>query len=221
MSNLFRRLKLFVFVVLWVTLFVFLLIDKSILEFLSTTLSEHPVAAPFVFFLMQIILAAFFLPCSPLTVLAGMLWSFERAIVYSMLATFLATIFTFFLGRFVIQDWIKKNLKGQLQQGFLKIVSRYSWKAVMIAQINPLFPGSSLGYLFGVTSISASVFSIGIILGIIPLQIILVGAGTLVQTVSSGYWSIWTLLSIVFVSFLVLFARNIIQRILAWFRINY
>ena len=44
-------------------------------------------------------------------------------------------------------------------------------------QLNPAAPGSSLGYLFGLTGIAFSVYAFFLILFMLPLQIILVICG--------------------------------------------
>ena len=52
------------------------------------------------------------------------------------------------------------------------LIYKFGWKSSFIAHCNPLFPGSSLGYIFGASNITFFSFVIGASLGTIPLQII-------------------------------------------------
>ena len=68
----------------------------------------------------------------------------------------------------------------------LQAIDRYSWKAVILAYANPILPGSSLGYVFGISRIGLVTFVAGMTFGTIPLQLLLVGIGhSIAQNASS------------------------------------
>lgn len=198
----FSKLKTIVFAILWLGLFFELLFDPAIRQSLFHFLADHPLLAPFVFLLAQALFASFALPCSPLTALAGVLWGMEVGMLYSTLATFFASIWTFVLGRYVLRDW----LLGRMHSDVIQLIDRHGWKASMIAHANPVFPGSSLGYAFGISSVSMKSYGFGALMGTLPLQIMMVGIGDSARRILSENFSIWLLvLTIVAVFALIIY----------------
>jgi uncharacterized membrane protein YdjX (TVP38/TMEM64 family) len=167
-----------VFVALWLFLFYESLLNINVREFLQVFCTQNPVLAPLVLILVQLVLASFALPCSPLAVLAGVLWGWELGLLYSMLATVIASNWTFFLGRYYLKRWAKESGGAGWWVTISGLIERYKWKASMLAHANPMFPGSSLGYAFGASKISLNAFFFGVILGTFPLQIMIVFLGS-------------------------------------------
>jgi uncharacterized membrane protein YdjX (TVP38/TMEM64 family) len=187
------KLKAAVIAMLWLGLFFELLIDPSVREHLLHFLSEHPVAAPFVLVLAQVLFATFVLPCSPLSTVAGLLWGLEVGLLYSTLATLSGSIWTFVLGRHVLKGW----LLGKMPYvDVLKLIDRHGWRASMMAHANPMFPGSSLGYVFGISSVSIMSYGFGAVIGTLPLQIAMVGIGDSARRMLSDEGSVWVLVLI-------------------------
>jgi uncharacterized membrane protein YdjX (TVP38/TMEM64 family) len=175
------------FAVIWLLLFYGLLFDSTMSKSLFHLCTEHPVLAPFILILAQVVLASFALPCSPLSMLAGILWGFYWGILFSTLATIAASLWTFFLGRAVLKRWT-----ANWWNKIAALTARYNWKASMMAHANPIFPGSSLGYAFGAAGMSVNSFLLGVILGTIPLQIITVALGSAASDIAnrSAYGSL-------------------------------
>ena len=75
----------------------------------------------------------------------------------------------------------------------------------MIAHANPLFPGSSLGYIFGLSKVGYGNFLFGLIIGTLPLQILAVSFGYFsnrVINLSVDYVVIVTLFMVIMAIFL-------------------
>lgn len=161
-----------------------ILIDSRLRDDLHAMLVLYPRVAPFVLIACQVVLASFVLPCSPLTVLAGLLWGFHAGIVYSIMATMVGSLWTFALGRWVLKRWVLPEVTHEVYRKIERLITRYTWRASAIAHANPAFPGSSLGYAFGMTDVSLLSYVGGAVLGVLPLQVILVGLGSILgQTV--------------------------------------
>lgn len=62
----------------------------------------------------------------------------------------------------------------------------------MVAHANPIFPGSSLGYIFGLSDVTFSSFVVGAIMGTLPLQLVLVGIGHMSVETVLGSSNLWT-----------------------------
>ena len=155
------------------------LMDTSIRASFLSWLTQNPIAAPVILILTQILLASFVLPCSPLAMLAGVLWGFGGGILYSTIATVAASLWTFLLARYMCREVISTRLGEYWHTSILSLIDKYEWKASLIAHMNPVFPGSSLGYAFGISSISAWAFAFGALMGTLPLSLIMVGIGHL------------------------------------------
>jgi uncharacterized membrane protein YdjX (TVP38/TMEM64 family) len=176
-----------VFGLLWVGLFYELVFNPALREPLLAFCKAHPQLAPGVLILTQLVLASFALPCSPLSVLAGILWGLYLGIVYSTLATVASSVWTFFLGR----RFLRERMKGREPAGWWlaisRLIERYKWKAAMLAHANPVFPGSSLGYVFGASRLEFGSFLLGAILGTLPLQLLTVALGSAAGKGLSGF----------------------------------
>jgi uncharacterized membrane protein YdjX (TVP38/TMEM64 family) len=161
----------------WLSLFYLVAFDVTLRNFLYQFCADHRLLAPFALILLQTLFASFGLPCSPLSILAGLLWGFGYGIIYSTAATLVASSFTFILGRYVIKKNVEKIFQLNVLNKIPGLISDHQWKASAVAHANPIFPGSSLGYVFGASEISFSNFFSGVVLGTIPLQLLTVALG--------------------------------------------
>jgi len=201
-----RAIKI-VFLLLWLVLFVQLLTNGAIKEHLFAFLKSHPFAAPLLFVLIQAVLAALALPCSPVTVLAGLLWGVWVGLAYSLASSLVASILTFLLGRYVFRRWLLARMQSGWRRKIILMIDRFGWKASAIAHANPVLPGSSLGYGFGASSISLAAFGFGALAGNLPLQVLMVTAGDLTRNLAEGGASTGVLILIVLVALSFLLYR--------------
>lgn len=158
------------FLVFWLLLFFYIIFDNTVRDALYDFCDSNPVWAPLFLIIAQLLLASFGLPCSPLTLVAGVLWGPMLGLAYSVVATIIASFWTFLLGRHFLRGWISDKESGAWSNKIALLIDKHQWKASIIAYANPVFPGSSLGYLFGLSNISAKVFLIGAFVGTLPLQ---------------------------------------------------
>lgn len=177
-----RMAVAFAIAALWLIAFSALLFHPDIRDHLHAFLLHYPGLAPLLLVVCQVVLASFVFPCSPLTVLAGLLWGFNAAIVYSVIATITGSLWTFALSRWILKKWVSlERVFPQMTPGVFQrineLITRYTWRASAIAHANPAFPGSSLGYAFGITDVSLISYAGGAVLGVLPLQVMLVGLG--------------------------------------------
>jgi uncharacterized membrane protein YdjX (TVP38/TMEM64 family) len=171
------RTKWLVIAAIWFGLFLEILLDAGLRSNLQDYLEKHPIGAPLTLVLAQIVLASFVLPCSPLSMLAGMLWGFSAGLLYSITATVISSLWTFLLGKYVIKPWLLERPTRAWQRTVIDLVNRHHWKASMLAHANPLLPGSSIGYAFGVSDVALLPFAFGALMGTLPLQLVMVAVG--------------------------------------------
>lgn len=207
-----RAAVVFVITTLWLIAFCALLFHSGIRNDLHAFLVRYPNLAPLLLIVCQVVLASFVLPCSPLTVLAGILWGFDVAIVYSVIATITGSLWTFILSRWVFKKWVSLQMAPKIFQEISELITRYTWRASAIAHANPAFPGSSLGYAFGITDVSLISYAGGAVLGVLPLQVMLVGLGhVLSQTLATSMIQLALMLSSLL--FLFMMYRRWVPRI--------
>jgi uncharacterized membrane protein YdjX (TVP38/TMEM64 family) len=155
----------------WIFVFSFIILNDNFKTDLLFLCNVNQILAPLVFILIQLILSILALPCSPLTVLAGVIWGLEIGLCLSITSTLTSSITTFLLGKYILKNLIKDRDVFNFWHKIKQIITKHDWKSSLVAHCNPFFPGSSLGYLFGAAEIPFKSFFLGCLLGTIPLQI--------------------------------------------------
>jgi uncharacterized membrane protein YdjX (TVP38/TMEM64 family) len=208
-----RILKI-AFAGIWLILFIELVFNASIRQDALAFCRQYPALAPLILILAQMLLASFALPCSPLTILAGVLWGLDVGILYSISATILSSLWTFFIGRYVLRKRFEKRAQVGWWPNIVGLATRHDWKASMIAHANPVFPGSSMGYVFGMSKVPVSSFLFGALLGTLPLQIMMVGMGDLTGRILSDTTNFWVMFFLLIVIVGLIGYKIIVPRVL-------
>ncbi len=151
-------------------------------------LMQHHVLSPVVYVIVHILLAVCVIPCSPMAVIAGVLWGKWLGLVISMTAAFLSSCTTFFLSRLFLRKKIYQILLKRYPKTdwFLTQTKKQGWKFVALVQLNPAAPGSTLGYLFGLSDIDFFIYGFFLMVFMLPLQLILVICGDAFPTLLTG-----------------------------------
>lgn len=136
-----------------------------------------------IFIVLHTAAAIVFLPCSPFTALAGVLWDQPYAVLYSMAGAISGSCATFALGRTIGGDLIRNKLRHKAVTWAFAQVEARGWETVAFTQINPVFPASTLGYVFGLSRISFRVYLFTSVIFMLPLQLILVSLGQTLRNV--------------------------------------
>jgi len=134
----------------------------------------YPKIGPCIFIISQIFLAIFFLPCSPLTLMAGILWGAYFGLGLSIVGTLASSSITFLVSRYLFRSKAKSILYQKFPSlfVFLQHIKRHDWKVMAILQLNPLIPASSLGYFFGISPITLSRYIALTFIFNLPFQIL-------------------------------------------------
>lgn len=179
---------------------------SHIFEWMQVYLSAHPILAPILYAFFHIIFAICIIPCSPMAVIAGALWGKWLGLGISIISAFLASCTTFWLSRLFFRQKIYGFLvkKFKKTDWFLEQTRKNGWKFVATVQLNPAAPGSTLGYLFGLTNISFWVYAFFLLIFMLPLQIVLVLCGNVIPQFLSGKLS-WIFLFIMLLIIIYLF----------------
>ena len=115
--------------------------------------------APLVYIGLYLVSTVFFLPGTPVTVLAGFIFGPLWGVFYASVASIISVSVAFLIARYVARDLVKGWVKDNVQ--FRKIdeqVEEQGWRILMFTRLVPIFPFNLQNYAYGLTSIRFSTF---------------------------------------------------------------
>lgn len=115
-------------------------------------LANHPVLAPFVYFLIYVVAVVGFMPGSVVTLVGGALFGPILGTVYVSLASTTAAAVAFLIARYLAADWVERRASGKLEK-VKKGIDEQGWKFVAFTRLVPIFPYTLLNYMFGLTGV--------------------------------------------------------------------
>ena len=90
-----------------VSYFFLLFIDENLKVILFSFENKNPYLASIIFILLQMLLSSLVLPCSPITVIAGLIWGLKLGLLLSITSTIISSICTYFLGKYFLKKIVK------------------------------------------------------------------------------------------------------------------
>ena len=168
---------------------------------------QHTLLSPFLYVVLHVLFAIFLIPCSPMTVIAGVIWGTWLGLSISCLSAVLSSSATFLLSRYFLRHRIYNYLSKRYAKTdwVLAQTKKHGWKFVASAQLNPAVPGSTLGYLFGLTNIEASTYILYVVIFMLPLQFFLVFAGHSVTKFNSNFLWVFMEIGLAFLAIYIAF----------------
>lgn len=153
-------------------------IVKFFTDFYAWFNSLSPKAGFFLYSSLFLICVPLAIPTCLLTVLGGFIFSMKYGGVVgfflAMLAILagepIATLITFFIGRYLLKDYIRKNVikKVRIFEAIDKSFNKFGLKLAILLRIQPIIPWNILNYILSVTSCSVYDFFVGTCIGIVP-----------------------------------------------------
>ena len=172
------NIKRLFFFFIWIFLIYFIIFNNESKNIISNYILLFDNFSILIFLILHIIFAIIFLPCSSLAFLSGVIWGPFYGLIISLIATTISGVITFSLGRYLQIDHLIENFKKHpFKKKIFFFIEKYKWKSSILVHLNPIFPGSSMGYFFGITKISFFNFFLGLLGGTLPLQIMFVALG--------------------------------------------
>ncbi len=145
--------------------------------------------APLVYIGLYLVSTVFFLPGSPVTVLAGFVFGPLWGVFYASLASIISVSVAFLIARYVARDLVERWVKGNAQ--FRKIdeqVEEQGWRILMFTRLVPIFPFNLQNYAYGLTSIRFFTYVLVSAIFMFPGTVVLVQLG---GAFVSGEGDIW------------------------------
>jgi uncharacterized membrane protein YdjX (TVP38/TMEM64 family) len=154
---------------------------QSILEWVESLGAVGAIA----FIAIYILATIAFVPGLLLTLGAGLLFGVVWGSVYVFVASTAGAILAFWIGRYLLRDWVAKKIDGNAKfQAIDTAVGQSGFKIVLLTRLSPAFPFNLLNYAYGVTGVSLRDYSLASI-GMIPATILYVYIGSLAGSIAT------------------------------------
>lgn len=196
---------------------------EHFLAWIQPIFSNYPLAAPIAFVAVHTLMAVFFLPCSPMTLMAGALWGGGYGLVISMVAAIASSATTFLLSRSFLHGKIEHFLMHRYPKvaELLAQAAVHDWKIIAVSQMNPLIPASAMGYAFGLSRITLTRYLLFSGIFMLPLQALFVMTGYSVTSLftSDRQWEV-ALALILLVAIVPLVSKYTFRKFCRLFGVN-
>jgi uncharacterized membrane protein YdjX (TVP38/TMEM64 family) len=136
------------------------------------------VAAPLVFIAIYVVATVAFLPGTPLSLLAGLIFGPVFGTLWAVIGATIGATLAFLIGRYaargLVEGWTSNNegLK-KLDEG----VERQGWRMLLVTRLVPLFPFNLQNYAYGLTKIGLGTYVLLTAVCIVPGAAVFTFAG--------------------------------------------
>ena len=168
--------------------------------------------APLVYIGLYLVSTVFFLPGSPVTVLAGFVFGPLWGIFYASVASIISISIAFLIARYVARDLVEGWVKNNAQ--FRKIdeqVEEQGWRILMFTRLVPIFPFNLQNYAYGLTSIRFSTYVLVSAIFMLPGTAVFVQLG---GAFVSGEGNIWKTLLYLGIAGVLMLLLSLVPRLL-------
>lgn len=136
------------------------------------------VLAPIVFVVIYVVAVVAFLPATPLTLLAGLIFGAGWGTLWTWIGATIGATLAFLVGRYaargLVENWISNNERIQrLDRG----VEEQGWRILLITRLVPLFPFNLQNYAYGITKVGLGTYMLLTAICILPGVIVYAFAG--------------------------------------------
>ena len=156
---------------------------------IKTWVASFGTIAPLVYIGLYLVSTVFFLPGTPVTVLAGFVFGPLWGVFYASIASIISVSAAFLIARYAARDLVENWVKDNAQ--FRKIdeqVEEQGWRIVMLTRLVPIFPFNLQNYAYGLTSIRFSTYVLVSAIFMLPGTAVFVQLG---GAFVSGEGNIW------------------------------
>ncbi len=168
--------------------------------------------APLVYIGLYLVSTVFFLPGTPVTVLAGFIFGPLWGVFYASVASIISVSVAFLIARYVARELVERWVKDNAQ--FRKIdeqVEEHGWRILMFTRLVPIFPFNLQNYAYGLTSIRFSTFVLVSAIFMLPGTAVFVQFG---GAFVSGEGDIWKTLLYLGVAGVLMLLLSLVPKLL-------
>ena len=179
---------------------------------IKTWVASFGKIAPLIYIGLYLVSTVFFLPGSPVTVLAGFVFGPLWGVFYASVASIISVSVAFLIARYVARDLVEGWVKDNAQ--FRKIdeqVEEQGWRILMFTRLVPIFPFNLQNYAYGLTSIRFSTYVLVSAIFMLPGTAVFVQLG---GAFVSGEGNIWKTLLYLGIAGVLMLLLSLIPRLL-------
>ena len=179
---------------------------------IKTWVASFGKIAPLIYIGLYLVSTVFFLPGSPVTVLAGFVFGPLWGVFYASVASIISVSVAFLIARYVARDLVEGWVKDNAQ--FRKIdeqVEEQGWRILMFTRLVPIFPFNLQNYAYGLTSIRFSTYVLVSAIFMLPGTAVFVQLG---GAFVSGEGNIWKTLLYLGVAGVLMLLLSLIPKLL-------
>ena len=145
-----------------------------------------------------------FLPATPLTLLAGLVFGAGWGTLWAWIGATLGATLAFLIGRYaargLVDSWKKNNERvRKLDEG----VEKHGWRMLLITRLVPVFPFSLQNYVYGLTRIGLGTYMLLTAVCIVPGAAVYTFAGGSLATARENITQTFVYLGIAAVLFVL------------------
>jgi uncharacterized membrane protein YdjX (TVP38/TMEM64 family) len=138
---------------------------------------------------------ALLLPMTPFNLAAGFLFNYHyfRGVLAALMGYFFGQTLSYWLANTLMKTWIEGKLQEKEKQyktlrAVRLALASNGFKLLIISHLSPIFPAGILNYLFSLSPLSFSYYTVGSLLGVIPSIMMMTMVGSALGQLSS-MWS--------------------------------
>ncbi len=163
------------------------------------------IAAPLVFIALYVVATVAFLPGTPLSLLAGLVFGPVLGTLWTVIGATIGATLAFLVGRYaargLVEGWMAKDERvKKLDEG----VERQGWRMLLITRLVPVFPFNLQNYAYGITKIGLGTYVLLTAICIIPGAAVYTFAGGSLASAQQDLTRTFIYLGIAAVFFVVL-----------------
>ena len=179
---------------------------------IKTWVTSFGAIAPLVYIGLYLVSTVFFLPGSPVTILAGFVFGPLWGVFYASVASIISVSVAFLIARYVARDLVEGWVRDNAQ--FRKIdeqVEEQGWRILMFTRLVPIFPFNLQNYAYGLTSIRFSTYVLVSAIFMLPGTAVFVQLG---GAFVSGEGNIWKTLLYLGIAGVLMLLLSLIPKLL-------
>lgn len=160
--------------------------------------------APVVFIVVYATAVVAFLPATPLTLAAGLVFGAVWGTLWAWIGAVLGSTLAFLAGRYaargLVENWKQNNERvKRLDEG----VEKHGWRMLLITRLVPVFPFSLQNYVYGLTKIGLGTYVLLTAVCIVPGAAVYTFAGGSLATAQENLTTTFLYLGIAAVLFVL------------------
>ncbi len=167
---------------------------------IASILERYP-AMPLGFLAVHVAASLLFIPRTLLAITAGMLFGVGWGIFWAELGSTAGAAVGFLIARYISAGWIDLEHRARIGP-ILQRVERGGWRSVAMLRLIPVMPHSLANYGLGLTRLPFGAYTIGSLIGQLPMTIAYVELGAAGERLmlGSAYWIEPTLIGLAVLS---------------------